>query len=141
MQPRYVDRTYNTIINGLCKMGCVSDVTDVMNITMNNGILPDIFSFNTLIEGYCKLSKLADGIEILNTMWEHVMVEKGCDPNIITYNILMESLCRSRKFTRAFDDLLEEIESKGLSPDAVIFGTLINGFYENGDLDEGYKML
>ncbi|KAL0381537.1 UNVERIFIED_CONTAM: putative pentatricopeptide repeat-containing protein [Sesamum angustifolium] len=161
--------TYNLIINGMCKLGCLADASTVMNDAITKGFLPDIFTFNTLIDGYCKQLKMGEALEIVNTMWDHditpdiityniildglcksssadnvletfkAMMEKGCIPNVITYNILIESFCKARKLARAVE-LLNEIQQNGMHPDTVTFGTLINGFCENGDLDEAYLL-
>ncbi|KAM6594038.1 hypothetical protein CsatA_001741 [Cannabis sativa] len=161
--------TFNLVINGLCKMGCVSDASKLMNDAISKGCLHDVFTFNTLIDGYCKQLNLDDAIEGVSSMWSHgvtpdviayntllnglckaarnedvmemfrAMLGKGCAPNIIMYNILVESLCKARKISEALD-LLDEIQDKGLALDIVYFGTLINGLCDNGDLDGAYKL-
>ena len=128
------------------------------------GCLPDIFTFNTLVDGYCKQLNLESAIEVVNSMWNHGVITfntllnglfkakrfedvtnnfrermgKDCIPSILRYNILIESLCKTRKVDEALD-LLEEIQER-LTPDIVCFGTLINGFCGNGDLDGAYKL-
>ncbi|KAJ8539912.1 hypothetical protein K7X08_026301 [Anisodus acutangulus] len=136
--------TYNLIINGLCKMGCVSDASNILNDAVAKVILPDIFTFNTLIDGYCKQTKLVDAIEILNTMWDHDVV-----PDVITYNTMLDGLCK----LKTSDDVMETFKvmvEKGCVPNIITynilieslltFGTLINGFCENEDLDGAYEL-
>uniref|UniRef100_A0A6N2M1E5 Pentacotripeptide-repeat region of PRORP domain-containing protein n=1 Tax=Salix viminalis TaxID=40686 RepID=A0A6N2M1E5_SALVM len=161
--------TYNLVINGLCKMGCVSDANNLVNDAIAKGYVPDVFTFNTLIDGYCKQLKMETTIQILNKMWSHgvtpdvitynsvlnglckavknedlmetfkLMVEKGCVPNKITYNILTESLCKAGKVNEALD-LVDEILNKGITPDTVSFATVISGFANNGDLKGAYQL-
>ncbi|KAJ8480486.1 hypothetical protein OPV22_024213 [Ensete ventricosum] len=131
--------TYNIIINGLCKMGNVSDATVVLNDVIAKGYLPDVFTFNTLIDGYCKRLQLDKALEIVDRMWTHEMVKRGCHPNIITYNILTENLCKANRVKEA-SDLLVKMTNEGLAPDTISFNTLIHGFCRNSDLDGAYDL-
>jgi len=61
-------RTFNILVDTLCKEGMLIDAKKVFDMMIQQGIEPDVVSYNSLIGGYCLQNKLKDAIKALNML-------------------------------------------------------------------------
>ncbi|MFS7958395.1 putative tetratricopeptide-like helical domain superfamily [Helianthus anomalus] len=59
------------------------------------------------------------------------MEENGCLPNRVTYNVIVQKFLKEKAFQEA-EILLEEMISRGFSPDATTFEMLLNQIPSKG---------
>ncbi|XP_056175036.1 putative pentatricopeptide repeat-containing protein At1g74580 [Syzygium oleosum] len=86
------EMSQNLVINGLCKMGCVSGAYDATT----RGYIPDMFTFYTLADDCRKQLKL-DGAARENVLY-------GVFPDVTTYNSLLNGLCnKASKFEHVME--------------------------------------
>nr|GFA00653.1 hypothetical protein [Tanacetum cinerariifolium] len=54
--------THSTLLNALCKKGCLSEASHVLELMKPNGILPDVWTYNPLNCGLCDEGKVKEVI-------------------------------------------------------------------------------
>ncbi|PHT52911.1 Pentatricopeptide repeat-containing protein, chloroplastic [Capsicum baccatum] len=100
--------TYNTIIDGLCRVGKVKIAHNVLKGMVKRGhqLSPNILS-------YC-----------------------GLKPTSITYNTLIQGLYEAKRFDKIKEILKGTLGGGGLIPDTCTFNTLITYHCNMGNMDE-----
>ncbi|CAN6559651.1 unnamed protein product [Malus baccata var. baccata] len=127
--------TYNTLMDGFCKVGRIQDAQKLFTQMQACGHLPDVPTCNILLDGLCKNQELPMALKLFREM-----VDKKLDPNIWTYNILIQGLCIAGKVEYA-RDLFRSLSSRGLQPDTRTYNIMIGGFCNGGLTSEAKKLL
>ncbi|KAG1342173.1 putative Pentatricopeptide repeat-containing protein, mitochondrial [Cocos nucifera] len=83
--------TYNSLINGLCKMGWMRAALNLLEKLHAEGLAPDMATYNTLISWHCKANMLDDASMLLNRA-----VNNGIMPNSLTWDILVNNFIREQ---------------------------------------------
>ena len=81
--------TYNTLINGLCKMGWTHAALNLLEKLPNENVHPDIITYNILISWHCKVRLIDDASMLLNKA-----VSGGIVPNERTWGMMVQNLVR-----------------------------------------------
>ncbi|XP_044510125.1 putative pentatricopeptide repeat-containing protein At1g09680 [Mangifera indica] len=119
--------TYNILIDGYCKNGCVLEAVELFHTLINRNIQPDITTFNCLINGLCKTGRLNIAWEMFNRLHSN-----GFVPDVITYTIIMHGFCKEGKLEIA-SKCFSDMEQNGVAPDLLTFNTLMSGFLQNNE--------
>ncbi|XP_057416100.1 pentatricopeptide repeat-containing protein At5g46100-like [Lotus japonicus] len=127
--------TYGTLINGLCRMGSVSEAKELFKEMEEKGFSPSVVTYTSLIHGMCQSDNLGEAIRLLEEMKKN-----GIEPNVFTYSTLMDGLCKGGHSLQAME-LLEMMVTKHNRPNMVTYGTLINGLCKEGKLSEAVEIL
>lgn len=127
--------TYGTLINGLCRMGSVSEAKELFNEMEEKGFSPSVVTYTSLIHGMCQSDNLGEAIRLLEEMKKN-----GIEPNVFTYTTLMDGLCKGGHSLQAME-LLEMMVTKHNRPNMVTYGTLINGLCKEGKFSEAVEIL
>ncbi|KAK2445212.1 Pentatricopeptide repeat (PPR) superfamily protein [Trifolium repens] len=90
--------TYGTLINGLCKLGQISQAKELLDEMEEKGLLPSVVSYTSLIHGLCQSNNLDGAIELLEEM-----IRNGIEPNVFTYSSLMDGLCKCGQSSQAME--------------------------------------
>ncbi|KAL2936755.1 hypothetical protein RDABS01_020204 [Bienertia sinuspersici] len=143
--------SYNIILKGMCSEGNVDDAfrfLDRLKLTTDG---PDIVSFNTILSGACKqgnysiVQKLLDWMEdkkvelnvnhLLGTACRVLRQFRntGTFPDISTYDILVHTALGAKEFELA-EELITDMHSRRLEPDAVFYRSLISGMCKDGNI-------
>lgn len=85
--------TYNSIINGMCKMGWMHAALNLLEKLHHEDVLPDTITYNILISWHCKASMLDDANGLLNRA-----INSGIWPNAHTWNIMVNNFVREPCF-------------------------------------------
>ncbi|XP_060209252.1 putative pentatricopeptide repeat-containing protein At1g53330 [Lycium barbarum] len=92
-----------------------------------------IKSVNTLLNALLNCKEYIKTGELLKNF------EKYGTPDVCTFNILMKMSC-NRGYLGNARQVFDEMRKRGITPNVVTFGTLINGLCVNGELDEAFSM-
>lgn len=78
--------SYNSLINGLCKMGRIQEAVNLFEKLQVEGIQPDAITYNTLICWHCRDGMFDDACLLL-----HQGVKNDIVPNDVTWYILVSN--------------------------------------------------
>ncbi|KAG9441362.1 hypothetical protein H6P81_017216 [Aristolochia fimbriata] len=98
------------------------------------GLLLDVFSCNSLLK--C-LAERNEKEFVKSVFFE--MRNTGPTPNVYSYTILLNVYCKEDILIAT--GTLEEMETKGLEPTIVTYGTYINGLCQAGHIDLALKFI
>ncbi|KAA8550346.1 hypothetical protein F0562_002030 [Nyssa sinensis] len=150
------------VVDGLCKCGEIKTARELVEEMVGRGIKPNIITCNTLVDACAKRWNFGEVDKIL------VLLEReGVDFNVETYKFLIDGFSSSGKIEEAerivsemhdksfkvdahllhfnyrwaAKEFVDEMQSKGIELDQVIFDTLIDGYCKKGMIDEAYGLL
>jgi pentatricopeptide repeat protein len=123
------------LINGLCKLGQISQAKELLDEMEEKGLSPSVVSYTSLIHGLCQSNNLDGAIELLEEM-----IRNGIEPNVFTYSSLMDGLCKCGQSSQAME-LLEVMVRRRHSPNMVTYSTLIDGLCKEGKHREAVEIL
>ena len=66
-------RTFNILVDTLCKKGMLTEAKKVFVVMIQRGIELDKVTYNSLIDGYCLQNQMDEAVKAFN-----MMVEKVC---------------------------------------------------------------
>ncbi|KAJ8569755.1 hypothetical protein K7X08_006332 [Anisodus acutangulus] len=118
--------TYNTIINGLCKAGRMTEADDV-----SKGIPGDIITYSTLLHGYMQEENVMGMVEIKNRVEAAAVsldVTMQNIPSAACYNCTIQGLCKNGMPDMAIEVFVELID-RGLPLSTRIYMTLIKQIF------------
>ncbi|KAJ6730235.1 ATPASE EXPRESSION PROTEIN 3 [Salix viminalis] len=127
--------TYNTVIDGLSKVGKTDEAVELLHEMRGKGLKPDVITYSSLIAGLSREGKVEEAIEFF-----HDVEGCGVKPNAFTYNSIMFGLCKAQQTGRAIDFLAYMI-SKGCKPTEVSYTILIEGIANEGLAKEALELL
>ncbi|KAL7097883.1 hypothetical protein ACP275_10G171700 [Erythranthe tilingii] len=127
-------KTYNTLINGMCKDGQVDRALKVFEELKHKGHFPDSVTYATLIEGLQRVDREGDAYKL----FKH-MNENGCKPSASVYKTLMTWSCRRRKTSVAFGLWLEYLRSLAGREGEALKST--EKYFEKGDFEMAVRSL
>ncbi|XP_019228884.1 PREDICTED: pentatricopeptide repeat-containing protein At3g53700, chloroplastic-like [Nicotiana attenuata] len=144
---------YNTLIDGLCKVGRQEEGFKLMgNMRLESGYEPNTVTYNCLIDGFCKAGEIERSYELFDQM-----KKGGVVPNVITLNTLVDGMCKHGKPDRyTYNTLISYFSQKeqfatahrvmkrmiddGYFPNVVTYGALIHAYCLAGNVDEAIKI-
>ncbi|CAN0853194.1 Pentatricopeptide repeat-containing protein At5g46100 [Linum grandiflorum] len=127
--------TYGTLINGLCKLGRISEGKDLFQEMEGKGCLPSVVTYTSLIHGLCQSEKVDEAMNLFEKMKSNKV-----EPNVFTFSCLMDGLCKAGRSRQAFE-LLGLMVGKRLQPNTITYSTLITGLCKEGKLSEAVELL
>ncbi|KAE9594965.1 hypothetical protein Lal_00041213 [Lupinus albus] len=127
--------TYGTLVNGLCRLGKISQAKELFKEMEQKGHSPSVVTYTSLIHAMCQSNNLDEAISLLEEM-----TKNGVEPNVFTYSSLMDGLCKDGHSSEAME-LLEVMVRKHRSPNMVTYGTLINGLCKEGKVRKAVEIL
>ncbi|KAL7133756.1 hypothetical protein ABFS83_12G161200 [Erythranthe nasuta] len=121
--------TFNSVINGLCHQGCLTEAFRLFDSLERIDILPTEVTYGTLIDALAKEGLLHDANMLLESM-----LLKNLEPNTRIYNSLINGYCKSGLLDEAIK-IFHDLEMRNLKPDGFTVGALINGYCLKGDME------
>ncbi|XXG47078.1 hypothetical protein AAC387_Pa02g1778 [Persea americana] len=84
--------TYNTLMNGLCKIGSTVSALQLFRHIKkaSSRPKPDTITYSILIDGLCKDGLLNEALDLFSEM-----IDSSISPNVVTYTSLLHGLCNS----------------------------------------------
>lgn len=122
-QPKKDIVTYNTLISALSNAGNSAEAFRIFDQLKRAGVRPDKYTYTSLIKACVK-----DG-DVDELLYD--MRERGVQADVVTYNTMIKTLCEDRKWSQA-TRLVTEMESRGVSPNSLTYGYLMNAMLQAG---------
>lgn len=85
-------RTYNVLINGLCKFGRMNQGYDYFAIMESKGIVANKYTYTILISENCNSGKWDEAFQLYREM-----LDRGIEPDSFTHSALLKQLCKDYK--------------------------------------------
>ncbi|GAB2296913.1 hypothetical protein Dimus_031015 [Dionaea muscipula] len=128
---------HTLFIGAYCEKGMVDEACGLMQeMTSNVGCLkPYESTYSHLIAGCAVAGKVDDGIIFCNEM-----MNKGMAPSCSSFNLLTARLCERGSMKQADDMLTLAIEKVGFVPDELTYSHLMQGYSNEGKLQEVLKL-
>jgi pentatricopeptide repeat protein len=126
----------NVVIGFCAEMGDVERAENVLDMAINIGLTPDIFSITNLIKAFIRAGDLKGAHKVLDSMYEKYRVH----PDTPIFNILIDGCAVFRDKDRAIS-LLGLMNAKyKLKPDLFSMNTAINACAQVGDTVGAFKL-
>ncbi|KAG2404924.1 Pentatricopeptide repeat-containing protein [Vigna angularis] len=118
--------TFNTMVNGYCKLGNLSEASVYVSEIVQAGFALDTFTYTSLILGHCRSRNVDGACCVFGLMWR-----KGCPRNEVSYTNLIHGLCEAGRIGEALK-LFLHMEEDNCSPTVRTFTVLICALCEAG---------
>nr|XP_011468974.1 PREDICTED: pentatricopeptide repeat-containing protein At3g61520, mitochondrial [Fragaria vesca subsp. vesca] len=126
---------YNTLIDGLCKVGRPQEGLSLMEkMRSQDGCAPNTVTYSCLIGGFNKVGDIDRGLELFEKM-----KEEGIPLNVVTLNTLLDGLCRHGRLNAALE-FFKEMQRDGLKGNAVSYTLLISSFCDVNNISKAMEL-
>ncbi len=123
------------------------DPIAVLDQLRNNNITPDISTINTLLEASSRLKDFKNFNRLKHLVIEEEQVLSV--PNLVTFNIILKGINLEMYYnvtegkkdfaSKNIEDIIREIERRGLKPNDITLNTIIDITVESGCFDLAWK--
>ncbi|CAN6301305.1 unnamed protein product [Urochloa humidicola] len=120
---------WTSIISAVAAHGEASEALHLFNAMISAGIRPDTIAFTAVLTACAHAGKVADARKIFDSM----QVVFGITPVMEQYACMISALSRAGMLK----DALELVSSMPFEPNAKVWGPLLNGAAEFGDVELG----
>nr|GMC78826.1 putative pentatricopeptide repeat-containing protein At1g12700, mitochondrial [Ipomoea batatas]GMD44334.1 putative pentatricopeptide repeat-containing protein At1g12700, mitochondrial [Ipomoea batatas]GME18830.1 putative pentatricopeptide repeat-containing protein At1g12700, mitochondrial [Ipomoea batatas] len=127
-------RTYNTLINGYCKIKEIEEARKAFGQMVESGLQPNVWTYNTLINGYCKIKEMDEAMHLFCEI-----PQKGLHPNVVTYTTMLQGFFLVRRCSAALE-LFQEMLVAGHKPDFCTSCVLLGGLCDNGLVEQAMSV-
>mmetsp|Transcript_25181 Transcript_25181/g.57908 ORF Transcript_25181/g.57908 Transcript_25181/m.57908 type:complete len:844 (-) Transcript_25181:13-2544(-) len=115
--------TLNGLILACSRAGRVQDAEKVYAVMQaSTRVAPTAVTASILVKMYGKAKMLDKAIAVAS--W--IESKYDAQPNLHVYTSLIQACVQNRQLKRSWD-IFSQVHAKGLSPDAILYGTLIHG--------------
>ncbi|OEL37513.1 Pentatricopeptide repeat-containing protein [Dichanthelium oligosanthes] len=127
--------TYRVMVVGLCARGEVDGALRVFDVMTTRGCQVDDRVCSSIVSGFSRTGKAGAGLDF----YERVKREfSGFDPGLVTLTSVAHALGLEGRISE-MEELIREMECKGMSADAVLYGGMVHGYMRSGFLMEGLR--
>ncbi|KAK2639384.1 hypothetical protein Ddye_027179 [Dipteronia dyeriana] len=98
------------------------------------GLKLSVVSCNQLLNSLVKEGEI-EGVEYV---YKEIMRKRKIKLNLVSFNIVIHGLCKFGKLNEA-SDVIEDMKSFGVLPDAITYNTLIDGYCNKGMIGKLYR--
>ncbi|KAH0664067.1 hypothetical protein KY284_028998 [Solanum tuberosum] len=127
--------TYNTILNGLCKLRTSDDVMETFKVMVEKGCVPNIITYNILIESLCKSRKLMKALELLEDI-----ESRGLIPDTVSFGTLINGFCENEDLDGAYELFKRMKRQYKYSHTTATYNILISAFAKKLKMDMAKKL-
>ncbi|KAJ0774750.1 putative tetratricopeptide-like helical domain superfamily [Helianthus annuus] len=125
------DDIFVTIVRGLGRARMIRQVVKVPNLVSRFKVTPTVKIYNSILNVLVK-----EDIDIARGFYRRKMMGCGVKGDMYTYGILMKGLCLTNRISDGFK-LLQTMKNKGVTPNTVIYNTLLHALCKTGKLGIG----
>ncbi|KAK7309417.1 hypothetical protein RJT34_06126 [Clitoria ternatea] len=129
------DDIFITIIRGLGRARMTRSVIKVLDLAYKFHGSPPLKIFNSILDVLVK-----EDIDIAREFYRKSMMESGVEGDDYTFGILMKGLCLTNRIGEGFK-LLQLIKSRGVSPNTVVYNTLLHALCRNGKVGRARSLM
>ncbi|KAG9448255.1 hypothetical protein H6P81_014383 [Aristolochia fimbriata] len=130
--------TCNAVLAALLRQSRYADFAALHRFIIQAGVVPNIVTYNLLINAYLDCRKY----DIALDHYKSLINDAPFNPSTSTYRILVRGLCATgdrERIDRAIS-LKDEMLSKGLAPDPVVYDHVISGLVKLDDAERALEM-
>ncbi|KAF3440254.1 hypothetical protein FNV43_RR18538 [Rhamnella rubrinervis] len=113
----------------------VRQVIKVLDLVSRFGSRPSLKIFNSILDVLVK-----ENIDIAREFYRKKMMGSGVDGDDYTFGILMKGLCLTNRIADGFK-LLQVMKSRGITPNTVIYNTLLHALCRNGKVGRARTLM
>ncbi|KAK9912676.1 hypothetical protein M0R45_036527 [Rubus argutus] len=124
-----------TIIHCLGRAHMVKQVIKVLDLVCKYDQKPSLKMFNSILDVLVK-----EDIDIAREFYRKKMMESGVKGDDYTFGILMKGLCLTNRIGDGFK-LLQAIKSRGVTPNTVVYNTLLHALCKNGKVGRARSLM
>ncbi|EEC82785.1 hypothetical protein OsI_27532 [Oryza sativa Indica Group] len=124
--------TYSVVIDCCSRVGHLDLAFAALGRVIRSGWTAEAITFSPLLKALCDKKRTSEAMDIALRR----MPVLGCTPNVFSYTILLKGLCKVDDAMAQFGRLISE----GLTPDAVVFRTLIHGLCARDKWDKAEEL-
>ncbi|XP_074308702.1 pentatricopeptide repeat-containing protein At2g17525, mitochondrial [Silene latifolia] len=124
-----------TLVRGLGRAKRVREVIRVPDLARKFGLVPSLKVYNSILDVLVK-----EDISIARGFYREKMMGSGFEGDEYTYGILMKGLCVTNRIRDGFK-LLQVMKTRGLSPNTVIYNTLLHSLCRNGKVSRARSLM
>ncbi|KAE9613185.1 hypothetical protein Lal_00027369 [Lupinus albus] len=129
------DDIFITIIRGLARAHMTRSVIKVLDLVYKFHTIPSLKIFNSILDVLVK-----EDIDIAREFYRKSMMECGVQGDDYTFGILMKGICLTNRIGEGFK-LLQLIKSRGVTPNTVIYNTLLHSLCKNGKVGRARSLM
>ncbi|XP_057728557.1 pentatricopeptide repeat-containing protein At3g49240, mitochondrial [Arachis stenosperma] len=127
--------TINAVLTALLRQSRYSDLLSLHRFITQAGVVPNIITHNLVFQTYLDCRKPDTALE----HYKQFLNDAPMNPSPTTYRILIKGLVDNGKLERALE-IKEEMDSKGLATDPLVYHYLMLGHARNSDSDGVIKL-
>lgn len=124
-----------TIVRGLSRAGMTRRVITVLDLAYKFHGTPSLKIFNSILDVLVK-----EDIDMAREFYRKSMMESGVRGDDYTFGILMKGLCLTNRIGEGFK-LLQLIKNNGVTPNTVIYNTLLHALCRNGKVGRARSLM
>ncbi|XP_010266220.1 PREDICTED: pentatricopeptide repeat-containing protein At2g17525, mitochondrial [Nelumbo nucifera] len=124
-----------TIVRGLGRARMTREATKVLDLVARFEKDPSLKIFNSILDVLVK-----EDIDFARDFYRKKMMGCGIQGDDYTFGILMKGLCLTNRIADGFK-LLQLMKSRGITPNTVIYNTLIHALCKNGKTGRGRSLM
>ncbi|KAJ8620400.1 hypothetical protein MRB53_028929 [Persea americana] len=131
------------IVGGLCKKGEVKRARELVVEMSERGIKPNAVTYTILIDGLSGLGRVEKAEKLFEQMspgWSKQDFPVWTKQGILFHTSIIDASCRVGNMKRAFA-LFDECIDRGIDPNALTYGALINGLFKSGQVEAAKILL
>lgn len=127
--------TFMILVKGLCKVGRVDEVLELLSRMRGQLCKPDVFAYTAMVRVLVAEGNLDGCLKI----WEEMKMDR-VEPDVMAYATLVTGLCKGKRVGEAHE-IFKEMKEKGCLIDQSIFAALIQAFKVDGKMGAACDLL
>ncbi|XP_052195272.1 pentatricopeptide repeat-containing protein At2g17525, mitochondrial [Diospyros lotus] len=124
-----------TIVRGLGRARMICEVIKVLDLVSKFEKGPSLKLFNSILDVLVK-----EDIDLAREFYRKKMMGCGVQGDEYTFGILMKGLCLTNRIDEGFK-LLSVMKSRGMTPNTVIYNTLLHALCKNGKVGRARSLM
>ncbi|ESQ53426.1 hypothetical protein EUTSA_v10027579mg [Eutrema salsugineum] len=125
--------SYGILIKSYCDSGSPEKAIEIMRQMEGKGMEVTTIALTTILNSLYKKGEA----EVAESLWNE-MVKKGCEFDNAAYNVRIMNA--QKESPERVLELIDEMSTMGLKPDAISYNYLMTAYCEKGMLDEAKKV-
>ncbi|MED6143481.1 hypothetical protein PIB30_006741 [Stylosanthes scabra] len=130
------DEIFVTIVRGFGRAGMTRAVIKVLDLVYKFHSSPSLKIYNSILDVLVK-----EDIDIAREFYRKSMMECGVVGDDYTFGILMKGLCLTNRIGEGFKLLQMIKSSRGVTPNTVIYNTLLHALCKNGKVGRARSLM
>ncbi|KAH9667621.1 hypothetical protein KPL70_021108 [Citrus sinensis] len=108
----------------LCKKTKLVEANRLLELMMQRGLNPVIFTYTPLLNGYCLVGKVNVAIALFDSM-----ARKGFMPDVFSYSVLINGYCKNFNVEEAMN-VSREMILNGVKPTIATYNILLTDLFQ-----------